>query len=65
MGAWGYYLFQSHEENEIRQQIDEEAGKLANDPNFTFDHPKNKDEAVAKLDGGLFHRLLEVFRAKK
>lgn len=65
MGAWGYGLFQSDNELATIEQINEEAGKLANDPELNFDLPDNRDEVVAKLNAGLFHQLLDKFKAKK
>ncbi|KAF6230534.1 hypothetical protein HO133_004878 [Letharia lupina] len=64
MGAWGYGLFQSDNELDTIEEINEEAGKLANDPLFNFEFPKNHDEVVAKLNAGLFHQLLAKFQAK-
>lgn len=43
-------------------EISSEASKLANDPDFTFWYPENKDEVVTKLNAGLFHQLLEKFQ---
>lgn len=64
MGAWGYGLFQSDNEYDTIEQINEEARKFANDPEFTFDFPEKHEEVVAKLNDGLFHQLLEKFKAK-
>ena len=65
MGAWGYGLFQSDDEVDTIEQINAEAGKVANDPEFNFDFPENYEEVVAKLNDGLFHQLLDKFKAKK
>lgn len=62
MGAWGYGLFQSDQELDTMDEISSEASKLANDPDFTFWYPENKDEVVTKLNAGLFHQLLEKFQ---
>lgn len=45
-------------------EISEEAGRLANDPDFTFWYPENRDQVVEKLNAGLFHQLLEKYMAK-
>ena len=47
------------------EEISDEAGKLAKDPEFTFWYPKNKEEVVGKLNGGLYHQLLQHFQGKK
>lgn len=64
MGAWGYGLFQSDADLDVADDISDEAGRLANDPDFTFSHPENHDTTVTKLNGGLFHQLLEKFQTK-
>lgn len=68
MGAWGYGIFESDAETDLIKQLDYEAGKLAKDPNFTFTPSTESTDwelTVAKLDVGLFHQLLEKFKAKK
>ena len=64
MGAWGYGLFQSDADLDVADDISDEAGRLANDPDFTFLYPENHDAVVTKLNSGLFHQLLENFQAK-
>lgn len=64
MGAWGHGLFQSDADLDVQGEISDEAGRLANDPDFTLWHPDNHDEVVGKLNAGLFHQLLEKFQAK-
>ena len=64
MGAWGYGLFKSDVDLDITEQISEEAGKLAHDPDFTFWYPENQTHVVDTLNAGLFHQLLDKFRAK-
>ena len=44
--------------------MSDQAGSLANDPDFTFWYPENRDQVVEKLNAGLFHQLLEKFKAK-
>lgn len=65
MGAWGYGLFQSDNELDTIEEINEEAGKLANDPTLNLGFPENHDEVIAKLNAGLFHQVLDKFQAKK
>ncbi|KAI4207114.1 MAG: hypothetical protein LQ349_009880 [Xanthoria aureola] len=66
MGAWGYQLFNSDNEFElVIPDIDEQARKLAKDPNLTLYEPKNKKRVVKKLNDGLFHELLQLFISKE
>lgn len=65
MGAWGYGLFQSDADLDVMDEISEEAGKLAKNPDFTFWYPENEKEVVKKLNNGLYHQLLALFQQKK
>ena len=65
MGAWGYGLLMSDQELDIMADISNEAGKLAKIPHFSFWYPQDQDEVVRKLNDGIFHQLLEKFKAKK
>lgn len=66
MGAWGYGLFQSDDEFDVVvSDIDEEACKLAKDPQLTLFNPKNKKRVVKKFNQGLFRELLQLFVRKE
>ena len=65
MGAWGYGLFQSDADLDVMEEISDEAGKLAKDPDFTFWYPEKEKEVVEKLNSGLYHQLLVLFQQKK
>ena len=44
--------------------ISDQAGQLANDRDFNFWYPNNREKVVEKLNARLFHQLLDKFRAK-
>ncbi|CAD6575576.1 MAG: hypothetical protein ASARMPREDX12_007382 [Alectoria sarmentosa] len=62
MGAWGYGLFQSDNELDTIEEINKEAGKLANDSTLNLVFPENHSEIVAKLNAGLFHQVLDSWK---
>lgn len=64
MGAWGHGLFQSDADLDVADDISDQAGRLANDPDFTLLYPEKRDQVVHKLNAGIFHQLLEKFQAK-
>ena len=61
-------LFESDEEREVIEAINEELAELARDERvnyvITFNWSKDWEKVRDKLDAGLFRRLIDVFKAE-
>lgn len=65
MGYWGEGIFQNDTDLDNEIDIGQAACKITGDSEIRFYNPRNRQEVVNKLNGGLFQQLLQQFLSNK